>query len=222
MPAEGPVRDRREASFHLIETMRHDPAIGFLRIDFHLSRLEHSARNLGFDFNYKLIHAALAALPAATAAQRVRLTYHRDGSASAEAFPFIPVAEGTVWKLRLARQKLNSTDRLLQHKTSRRTAYESARSEFPPSDADEVLMSNEKDEICEGTITTLFADMGSGVLATPALHCGLLAGVLRAQLLADGRAQEAILTLDDLVHARRLFVGNSLRGLIPATLTPHW
>ena len=220
MPVEGPVCDRREASFHLIETMRRDPSAGFIRLELHMARLENSALTLGFDFDARSIDAALAALPPATAPQRVRLLYHRDGSASAEAFPFTAIAEGTTWQLRVARQKLNSTDRLLRHKTSRRTAYESARSEFAPLDADEVLISNEKGEICEGTITTLFADMGRGVLATPALRCGLLAGVLRAQLLADGRAQEAILTLDDLAQARRLFVGNSLRGLIPATLTP--
>ena len=55
------------------------------------------------------------------------------------------------------------------------------------------------------------------MLLTPPLACGLLPGVLRARLLREGRAREAVLRPADLA-ARRLFVGNSLRGLIPARL----
>ncbi|TIT17894.1 MAG: hypothetical protein E5W86_22370, partial [Mesorhizobium sp.] len=67
--------------------------------------------------------------------------------------------------------------------------------------------------------TNLFADFGDGVLATPRLDCGLLPGVLRGELLDEGRAAEAIYTLDDLKAARAVYVGNSLRGLIPAKLS---
>ncbi|TIX08761.1 MAG: hypothetical protein E5V41_32760, partial [Mesorhizobium sp.] len=53
----------------------------------------------------------------------------------------------------------------------------------------------------------------------PRLDCGLLPGVLRGELLDEGRAAEAIYTLDDLKAARAVYVGNSLRGLIPAKLS---
>ncbi|TGV91467.1 hypothetical protein EN788_61985, partial [Mesorhizobium sp. M2D.F.Ca.ET.145.01.1.1] len=107
---------------------------------------------------------------------------------------------------------------LLRHKTSRRQLYTNARSEYLITQADEVLLANERGEICEGTITNVFADFGEGILATPRLDCGLLPGVLRAVLLDEGRASEAIYSLDDLKSAKALFVGNSLRGLIPARL----
>jgi branched-subunit amino acid aminotransferase/4-amino-4-deoxychorismate lyase len=42
-----------------------------------------------------------------------------------------------------------------------------------------VILANERGELCEGTITSLFLDDGSGILKTPPLACGLLAGVLR-------------------------------------------
>jgi 4-amino-4-deoxychorismate lyase len=42
-----------------------------------------------------------------------------------------------------------------------------------------------------------------------------LPGVLRAELLDEGRAREAVLTADDLLDGR-VFLGNSLRGLIAA------
>ncbi len=56
-----------------------------------------------------------------------------------------------------------------------------------------------------------------GTLLTPPLDSGLLPGTLRGQLLAQGRAREhiLILTAADLVTGR-LFMGNSLRGLVPA------
>jgi 4-amino-4-deoxychorismate lyase len=106
----------------------------------------------------------------------------------------------------------------LRHKTSRRQVYTHARSEHLITQADEVLMANERAEICEGTITNVFADFGDGVLVTPRLDCGLLPGVLRGELLDEGRAREAIYSFDDLKSAKAIYVGNSLRGLIPATL----
>jgi len=45
---------------------------------------------------------------------------------------------------------------------------------------------------------------------------GLLPGVLRRWLLDEGRAQEAELTIADL--AGGFFIGNALRGLLPARL----
>jgi 4-amino-4-deoxychorismate lyase len=56
------------------------------------------------------------------------------------------------------------------------------------------------------------------MLMTPRLDCGLLPGVLRAELLDEGRASEAIYSYDELKSAKAIYVGNSLRGLIPATL----
>jgi para-aminobenzoate synthetase / 4-amino-4-deoxychorismate lyase len=36
-------------------------------------------------------------------------------------------------------------------------------------------------------------------------------------LIAEGKAQEAVLTLADLQSADAIFLGNSVRGLVPAT-----
>ena len=68
----------------------------------------------------------------------------------------------------------------------------------------------------EGTITNLFADFGDG-LVTPPLGAGCLPGILRAELLAEGRVREETIRAKDLPRAR-LFMGNALRGLIPARL----
>ena len=148
---------------------------------------------------------------------RVRLELFPDGRIDVQTAPFTPLAPDATWRLKIASTRLPSTDPLLSHKTSRRALYAQARAEFPASEADEVILLNERGEVCEGTITTLFLDDGSGMLKTPPLAAGLLAGVLRAELLDTGRAAEATLRPQDLAGGR-IFVGNSLRGLIPAAL----
>ena len=55
------------------------------------------------------------------------------------------------------------------------------------------------------------------MLVTPPLARGLLPGVLRETLIAEGKAIEGELTVADL--AGGFFIGNALRGLIPAVVT---
>ena len=219
MSAQGPLRNGEPAGFDLIETLRWDPAEGFIRRNRHLARLAASAAELGFECDNDRIEATLAGVVADSSSPlRVRLVLSPDGTADASTQPYQPLAPGTVWNLRLARTRLASADRLLRHKTTRREAYAQARAEYLATEADEVLLANERGEVCEGTITTFFADFGDNVLVTPRLDCGLLAGVLRAEMLEEGKAMETVLAFNDLHTARALFVGNSLRGLIPARL----
>jgi para-aminobenzoate synthetase/4-amino-4-deoxychorismate lyase len=58
--------------------------------------------------------------------------------------------------------------------------------------------------------------MRDGVLLTPPVAHGLLGGVLRASLLAKDCAVEGELRIADL--AEGFFIGNALRGLMPAVL----
>jgi 4-amino-4-deoxychorismate lyase len=217
--AEGALRDGNTADFDLIETMRWEPGQGFLRFERHLARLYGSAEELGFACDPQRVGEVLAnTVGAQQTALRTRLVLQRNGEVTAAAQPYEPLAADKVWRLQLARVRLSSTDTLLRHKTSRRQLYTHARSEYLVTQADEVLLANERGEICEGTITNVFADFGDGMLMTPRLDCGLLPGVLRAELLDEGRVQEAIYSYDELKSAKAIFVGNSLRGLIPATL----
>ncbi len=202
--------------FSLIETMRWQPGDGFLRVDQHLRRLARSADALRF----RQPQDALASLNAAVEGDqplRVRLTMSFRGKIDVTTAAFQPQPEDTVWRLRIAETRLTSDDSLYRHKTSRREPYEAARAEFSPEDADEVLLLNERGEVCEGTITNLFAEVEEGRFVTPALSSGLLPGVLRAELIRERKARSEVLRPDDL-HFRKLYVGNSLRGLIRAEL----
>jgi para-aminobenzoate synthetase/4-amino-4-deoxychorismate lyase len=104
----------------------------------------------------------------------------------------------------------------LAHKTTNRDFYDLPRQEAQQRLAvDEVVFLNERDELAEGSITNLFIEK-NGRLYTPALSSGLLPGTLRAELIATGRAEEAVLRLADLETADALYLGNSVRGLIRA------
>jgi 4-amino-4-deoxychorismate lyase len=225
MSSQGEVCNGNNAGFGLIETLGWQPGAGFVRLDRHLARLAASAAALGFAWSEA---AALETLRQAVEAAhgegkgaplRVRLELAGDGRMEIAATPFAPLPPGTKWRLRIASTRLDSGNPLLRHKITARAAYDAARAEFSRHEADEVILLNERGEVCEGTITSIFVDGGEGgPLRTPDARCGLLPGVLRSELIDQGRAAETVLTLADLERSRAVLVGNSLRGLIAARL----
>lgn len=100
----------------------------------------------------------------------------------------------------------------LVHKTSLRAAFDAARSEAGTA---EVVFVDEPGFVTEGSWSSIFVER-AGQLLTPPLSLGLLPGVLRAELIEKGRAVESHLRVADLADG--FFIGNSLRGLIPARL----
>jgi 4-amino-4-deoxychorismate lyase len=198
----------------LIETFGWVPGQGYPLLDLHLQRLEHSARALGFKYDRHAIWAALGAHKG-DVAMRCRLTVGRDGRFDVTRAPMPnPVSN---WVVQIAQKRLNSTDPWLLHKTTHRMIYDDARAEMPPG-VDELIFLNERDEICEGTITNVFVKTRAGVVVTPALSSGCLPGIYRGQLLANGECQEAFVTLRDLASAQWIGVGNALRGGITAEI----
>jgi len=53
---------------------------------------------------------------------------------------------------------------------------------------------------------------------TPPVASGLLAGTLRRLLLETGRAVERVLTKQDVLAAKAVYIGNSVRGLVRVTV----
>jgi 4-amino-4-deoxychorismate lyase len=189
----------------LIETLGWD-GTAFARLDLHLARLATSAARLGWACDTAAVRAALTAAVAPNAA-RIRLTLDAKGQIEVTTAPLPPAKP--LWKVGLAQTRLNSDDPWLTLKSTNRATYDQARATLPEG-LDEVIFQNEHGEVCDGSITTVFFDHGQG-MRTPPLSCGLLPGVLRAELACP----EEILLARDLPHVR-LWVGNSLRGLIPA------
>ncbi len=147
---------------------------------------------------------------------RVRLVLSRDGAIETSATPIDPVPPETIWRVVVAQRRFSSADAMLRYKTTRRALYEDTLADAQKRfGADEVLFLNERDELCESARCNLFAPSADALL-TPPLSSGLLPGTLRASLIAQGRAREAVLRLSDL--PRDFFLGNSVRGLVRARL----
>lgn len=187
----------------LIETLLWD-GTGFPRRAGHLARLQRSAGLLGWDAG--AAERALARVRHEGPA-RVRLTLDAAGRVEvvlADLPPALPV-----WRVGLAEVRLWSADPWLTVKSTHRQVYDVARAGLAAG-LDEVIFANERGEVCEGTITSVFFDRGAG-MRTPPLACGALPGVLRAELACP----EEVLHVADLPGVR-LWLGNALRGLGPA------
>jgi 4-amino-4-deoxychorismate lyase len=205
-----PLTDDGDPGLRLIETLAWDGARP-LREGRHLARMAGAAARLGWRFDREGAKRALREGRAGPA--RLRLTMGRDGAFRVEEGP-LP-APAALWRVRVHPVRLASGDAWLSVKSTRRALYDAARAALPER-VDEWLFLNERGEACEGTITTLFFDRGEG-WRTPPLVCGCLPGVLRAEMLEEGRAREEVLRGEDLPRVR-LAVGNALRGLVPAVL----
>ncbi len=206
------------AEFSLLETMLWEPHTGLFLLDAHLARLAASAAHFGFPFDEAAVRRELdAGRPAAAARQpcRARLLLDRRGRAAVEWRPVDGGAGGRPWRVRLADEPVDRGDVFLAHKTTQRSVYERARAAAPG--CDDVILWNEAGELTEGTLANLVIRAG-GRLWTPPLASGLLPGVFRGWLLAHGRIGERVLTKADLGTAQAVFLINSVRRWIPATL----
>ncbi|MDC0658227.1 aminotransferase class IV family protein [Leisingera sp. SS27] len=215
---ESPVRPRdaiqNDPAFRLIETLGWHPGQGFRHLQPHLARMGRSAAAFGIAFDPDEARAVLAGA-AGDAPLRCRLTLDAAGQLELASAPL--GSTPSVWRLGIADTRLDADDMWLQHKTTRRALYDTARAELPDG-VDELLFLNQRGEVCEGTITNLFVTRADGRMVTPQLSCGLLPGIQRQVLLENGQCQEAVLRLEDLKGAKAIYMGNSLRGLIPARL----
>ncbi len=215
--SKGEFLTRAPGAFDLIETLRFDPEEGFRFLDRHMTRLESSAARFGFPYSPHATRNLLQAAVALTATpRRVRLLLGRGGGMAVETapLPLYPDSPVTVVPYDLP----SPPDPIrLAHKSSARslyvTALAAARAQAP---CFETILVRPDGFVTEGSFTNIFVRRADGLLITPPLADGLLPGVMRAALLDSGQAIEARLTLADLAHG--FFIGNALRGLIPARL----
>lgn len=202
--------------FELLETLLWEADDGWFLLERHLARLSRSADYFDFALDIAAVRARLDELVRTFVEprQRVRITVARDGAIDASAGALDEHSVQFV-RLGLARQPIDASDPFLFNKTTQRAVYERARAGV--ADVDDVVLWNDGGEVTETTIANLVIERG-GRRLTPALACGLLPGVLRAQLLDDGAIEEAHLTIDDLRRAQRVWVINSVRRWREAVL----
>lgn len=212
---EDPLRQNLGDPPQIIETMGWRPGEGLRWRDDHLARMAGTAARLGYPFDGNQALALLGAING-EAPLRCRLTLDHEGRFGLTTGPLSH--NPPRWRLVWAEARLDPTDPWIAVKTTRRATYEAARSALGPGE-DEALFLNRRGEVAEGTITNVFVETADDRRLTPPLDAGCLPGILRGRLLAEGW-QEGRLTPADLASARRIWVGNALRGLIEADLSP--
>ncbi len=195
--------------FALLESLRWTPGEGYWLRDYHLRRLRDSADYFEFPFDEARVGDALAraARTLPRVPHKVRLLLGRDGALTLSAAPLEHQPEPV--SLILARAPVNSGDRFLFHKTTRRAVYDAALAERGA--ADDVLLWNERGEITETCASNIVVQFGNAYF-TPPVECGLLGGTLRAALLDQARLTERVIHQDELPRADALFRINSVRG----------
>ena len=150
----------------------------------------------------------------ARASSKVRLLLDSDGAVhiADEPLPNIngPVQPGRV---RIASQSTDPTDPMLFHKTTHRPVYAEAFKSATEAGFNEVLFLNNRGEVTEGAISTIFVER-DGKWLTPPAECGLLAGVYRRHLLETRpEIEERVLSIEDLRQADTIYLANAVRGL---------
>lgn len=145
----------------------------------------------------------------------MRLLVSKDGIVEIESFPFAAAAkdfnrESSKLTIALDSQSVSSQDLFLRHKTTHRTAYESARFRSGVGSAFgepfDVLLFNERHEITECCIANVAVlSVNQDCWITPPVSSGLLPGVMRRHLLLNGLENlpliERVVTVADLKQA---------------------
>ncbi|MGC9022661.1 MAG: chorismate-binding protein, partial [Dissulfurimicrobium sp.] len=216
--SDAQLRQAAPLDFSLIETIRLDDE-GYVLLERHLERLSASAHYFSFRCDVAAVKKGLLDLAEGlkkdTGPYKVRLLLERSGSFSLDYSPIEPVT-GPV-RIVLSKRHVDSMDHFLYHKTNFRPLYEEEHGKVVRDGFFDCIFTNERGELTEGSVTNIFVETEEG-LFTPPIESGLLNGVLRAELLAKGRAIEKVLYPPDLMTAKAVYVGNSVRGLIRASL----
>lgn len=197
----------------IIETFKWDPKSGFIRGERHKSRMKAAALSFGYPFKSSEYDKALMPVREKAEAQHVRLTLSPDGTFSLTHKDYVPLENV---KIVISEHRLSDEVQFSAHKISRRNFYDGERERLKQlTGANEVIFMNEAHQICEGSFTSVFIESGEKLL-TPSLRTGILPGILRAELLQTGKAKEANISLTDMTTAEKVYIGNSLRGLMRA------
>jgi para-aminobenzoate synthetase/4-amino-4-deoxychorismate lyase len=216
--AKARVLTARRPPFDLLETMRRDPGEPIHNLDMHLDRIGDSAAYFGFTFDRTQVVMALEASISGSADAdrpcRVRLRLERDGHFEI-GVSMLDTGEALPVTLELDDRPVDPADIFLFHKTSLRSRFEEARKRH--GDAADVIMVNKLGEVTESTVANLAVNL-EGRWWTPAIDCGLLAGIGRAEAIAEGKLAERRIRIRELAGAQELALISDLRGWRSARL----
>jgi para-aminobenzoate synthetase/4-amino-4-deoxychorismate lyase len=207
----------KPVEFELLESMLLEAGRFFL-LERHLERMKAAATYFGFCFPEMKIRLELEQIARrhAQGSCKTRLLVSRCGEVRTETQQREEVQPAAV-RVALAARPVSANDKFLFHKTTNRAVYDDAMGSRP--DCDDVILWNEAGEVTESTVANVVVSF-DGQLYTPPPEAGLLAGTLRAELIAAGKIDERVIRVADLPGASEIFLINSVSGWRQALLVP--
>jgi len=212
----------RQAPEHVFETFRREGSGEFLCLPAHLARLKSTCKHKGWTYPKAAIKRELekAGQFNKGAALRIRLQVGLDDKGASYASlthsPYQDISEPL--SIAVSRYALTPERQATNVKTSRRQFYDGERARLKAShNIDEVIFLNAGSKLCEGSYTSIYVEL-DGQIFTPPLSANILPSILRAELIETDKAHARPLTHQDLIGADKIWVGNSLRGLMSAKL----
>lgn len=212
------LHDTSRTEMKLIETMRWENGQCAL-LGEHLDRLEASARYFAFAMDRHALETALRRHAGAwqAGAYKIRLTLDHAGSfalGEPERLEPNPLHHepGALCAM-LWTEPVHSEDRFLRHKTTRRQLYDDAVKVARERQCVDAIFVNERGEVTEGAIHTVFVRHGAEWRTAP-LDAGVLPGVYRAKLLREmPEVREATFSVEELLAADEVWLTNAVRGV---------
>jgi len=211
--------------FDLIESMKWSSETGIEAVEMHLDRLEKSAMYFAFFMNRDDIFDALQEhvgflITDSVNSYKIRLLLSRAGSISISSERLSMSDDNRKPKVAVSNFKIDKNDPMYFHKTTQRDLYRREFGKYKDNlGCFDVLFMNENDEVTEGSFTNIFVKKNE-VYYTPPIDCGLLSGIYRQTLIDDPdiKTKEKLLYFKDLLDADKIFLCNSVRGLVEVQL----
>ncbi|GMQ98881.1 MAG: aminodeoxychorismate synthase component I [Acidimicrobiia bacterium] len=198
----------------LLEAIRWDD--DYLWRDDHLARMQRSAEFWSFTFDRPAIEIMLDDLgEKLDVVSKVRIVAQANGlvrvtsEALSGRWAHGPGPSDEPVKLALDLEPIDDRNPRLFHKTSDRRVFR-VRAERHPG-VDDVLLMNRAGNVTETSIANIVL-LFDDTWVTPPISEGLLGGVMRAHLLADGIIEERSVAASEALHADAIAVVSSVRG----------
>lgn len=205
--AKASFLDKEQPPFQLLESLLLSEGKYFL-LEEHLNRLQNSADYFSFQYKLKDIKNSLLEFASQNnnGKLKIRLLLTRNGEIEMEGVPI--TQSKTPLKVALANQPMSKENPFLYHKTTNRDAYTGFQKQYP--EVFDVLLWNENKELTEFTNGNVVLEI-DGVMWTPPVSSGLLAGTFRETLIKNGQIHEKTITIADLKLCTKIWFINSVR-----------
>lgn len=194
--------------FELVETMKVKNGQIFLK-QLHFSRLKKTAKKFGFKVNHQL-----EKISPKYKFCIMRILMNKTGKIQIEYKKINDIKTNVV---NLSENKTQSANKFLYYKTTNRMWYAETMKKIAENKVFDEIYINEKNQVTEGARSNIIIKKGN-FYYTPAVKCGLLNGCFRQFLLKKIKIVEKQLYIEDLKNADKIFLTNSIRGMLEVEL----